>query len=284
MGPSVRESPPRGLPVARSPNFLKAAFLMPANLVGLLTAAASSALTMEPLPALVALGVEGLYLVGAVSSKRFQRAVRAGLPEGGEDAESARKQVEALLGDLAPSQREHYQQLVGLKEKILANYAKLPGGRVLSASSEQRLDALLTSFLRLISTLNQHRTYLNTTERQSLEKDVRALELELAQETSARIKDVKEKRLDILQKRLARFAQASESREVVSHQLASIEDLLRLTHEQSIAIQDPESVTRQLDALSAEASATDESVRDMERFLEFTEETSAPLPHGTRVR
>ena len=95
---------------------------------------------------------------------------------------------------------------------------------------------------------------------------------------------MKEKRLDILQKRLARFEQARESREVVSHQLASIEDLMRLTHEQSIAIRDPEGVTRQLDALSAEASATDETVRQMERFLDFTEETSAPLPHGTRVR
>ncbi|WP_434382578.1 hypothetical protein [Melittangium boletus] len=269
--------------MARSPNFLKAAFLMPANLVGLFTAAASSAITQEPLPALIALGVEGLYLVGAASSKRFQRAVRAGLSDG-DDPEVAQKQVEALLADLAASQREHYQQLVGLKEKILANYAKLPGGRVLAASSEQRLDALLTSFLRLISTLNQYRAYLNPAERQSLEKDVRALEAEIAQEGSARIKDVKEKRLDILQKRLARFEQARESREVVSHQLASIEDLMRLTHEQSIAIRDPEGVTRQLDALSAEASATDETVRQMERFLDFTEETSAPLPHGTRVR
>jgi hypothetical protein len=82
-----------------------------------------------------------------------------------------------------------------------------------------------------------------------------------------------------------RFEQAGESREVVSHQLAGIEDLMRLTHEQSIAIRDPESVNRQLDVLSAETEATDETVRQMERFLDFTEETSAPLPHGgTRVR
>jgi len=104
------------------------------------------------------------------------------------------------------------------------------------------------------------------------------------QETNTRIKDVKEKRLEILRRRLARFEQAGESREVVSHQLASIEDLMRLTHEQSIAIRDPESVSRQLDVLSAGASATDETVREMERFMEFSEETSAPLPHGTRVR
>jgi hypothetical protein len=269
--------------VARVLHYLKAAFLMPANLVGLLTAGASSALTQEPLPALVALGMEGLYLGVAASSKRFQRAVHASEP-GAQDEEAARQQVDALLAELAPSQREHYQLLVELKEKILANYAKLPGGRVLAASSEQRLDALLTSFLRLISTLNQYRAYLNSAERQSLEKEARTLEAELAQETYARLKDVKEKRLDIMKRRLSRFEQAGESREVVSHQLASIEDLMRLTHEQSIAIRDPESVNRQLEALSAEAHATDETVREMERFLEFTEETSGPLPHGTRVR
>ncbi|MCY1081024.1 hypothetical protein [Archangium lansingense] len=269
--------------MARTPNFFKAALLLPANLVGLLTAGASAAMTGDPTPALVALGAEALYLGVVPFSKRFQRAVRSRTPEA-QDEEAAQKQVDTLLSELAASQREHYQVLVGLKEKILANYAKLPGGRVLAASSEQRLDALLTSFLRLISTLNQYRTYLNSSERQSLEKDVRSLEAELAQEANPRLKDVKEKRLEILKKRLARFEQAGESREMVSHQLASIEDLMRLTHEQSIAIRDPESVNRQLEALSAEAHATDETVRDMERFLEFTEETSSPLPHGTRVR
>jgi endo-alpha-1,4-polygalactosaminidase (GH114 family) len=267
--------------VAKSPNYIKAAFLMPANLVGLGTAAASAAMTGEPLPALVALGLEGLYLGVVSSMKRFQRAVRAKTPD---DPEAARKAVDALQSDLAPSQREHYQQLLGLKEKILANYRKLPGGKVLEADSEPRLDALLTSFLRLISTLNQYRAYLNSSDREHLEREVRELEEDVAREANPRLKDVKQNRVDILRKRLARFQQAGESREVVSHQLAGIEDLMRLTHEQSIAIRDPESVNRQLTVLSAEAEATEESVRQMEQFLEFSEETRGPLPHGTRVR
>nr|WP_225937559.1 hypothetical protein [Myxococcus sp. RHSTA-1-4] len=238
-------------------------------------------MTGEPLPALVALGLEGLYLGIFPAMKRFQRAVRAKTPD---DPEAARKAVDALQADLAQSQREHYQQLVGLKEKILANYRKLPGGKVLEADSEPRLDALLTSFLRLISTLNQYRAYLNSSDREHLEREVRELEEDLARETNPRLKDVKQNRVDILRKRLARFEQASESREVVSHQLAGIEDLMRLTHEQSIAIRDPESVNRQLTVLSAEAEATEESVRQMEQFLEFSEETRGPLPHGTRVR
>src|SRR5690348_9147350 len=100
---------------------------MPANLVGLLTAGASALLTGEALPALVALGVEGLYLGIVPSMKRFQRAVRA---RGGEEAaELGSKEVDTLLAELAPSQREHYQALVGLKEKILENYRRLPGGK-----------------------------------------------------------------------------------------------------------------------------------------------------------
>lgn len=267
--------------MAKSPNYIKAAFMMPANLVGLGTAAASAAMTGEPLPMLVALGLEGLYLGVMSSMKRFQRAVRANTLD---DPEAARKALDALQADLAPSQREHYQQLVGLKEKILANYRKLPAGKVLEADSEPRLDALLTSFLRLISTLNQYRTYLNSSDREHLQREVAELEADLSRETNPRLKDVKQNRVDILRKRLARFEQAGESREVVSHQLAGIEDLMRLTHEQSVAIRDPEVVNRQLTMLSAEAEATEESVRQMEQFLEFTEETRGPLPHGSRVR
>jgi uncharacterized membrane protein YccC len=256
---------------------------MPANLVGLGTAALSSALTGELLPAMVALGVEGLYLGVTSSMKRFQRAVRAQqAPE--KDVESARQQVDALLKDLHPSQRQHYQSLVDLREKILANYQKLPGGKMLVSDSAPRLDALLSSFLRLVSALNHYRQYLGSSHREPLEREARELESEVASETNPRLKDVKEKRLEILRKRLQRFEQAKESREVVSHQLAGIEDLMRLTHEQSITIRDPESVNRQLVVLSAEAEATDETVREMERFMEFTEEIGAPLPHGTRVR
>ncbi len=269
--------------MADMPGYIKAAFLLPANLVGLFTAGASSLMTGEPLPALVALGVEGLYLGIVPSMKRFQRAVRARAGRE-ETPEAARQEVDALLAELAPSQRQHYQALVGLKEKILENYRRLPGGKVLATSSEPRLDALLTSFLRLVTALKHHRTYLNSTDREQLEKELRELEAEVAQESSPRLKEVKEKRLEILRKRVARFEQAGEGREVVSHQLAGIEDLMRLTHEQSITIRDPETVTRQLDVVSAEVQATDETVREMERLLEFQEEVGKPLPHGTRVR
>jgi hypothetical protein len=267
--------------MARKPSYLKAAFLVPANLFALVAAAVSTALVGDPIPALVALGMEGVYLGAMSLSPRFQRSVRAQAGRRGEDPEEAGP----ILEELAPSQREHYYALRELRDRILANYRKLPGGGVLVASSESRLDALLTNFLRLLSTLNSYRKYLNAADRSALEREVRDLQAEIAAEGNARLREVKRKRVEILGKRLERFKQAEDSRELVSHQLASIEDLLRLTHEQSIAIRDPESLTHQLDALSAEAAATGETVREMERFMEITEELgSIPAPERDRVR
>ena len=268
--------------MAKQPSYLKAAFLAPANLFALVAAALSSALVGDPTPALVALGMEGLYLGGMAFSPRFRRSVRAAAATRDDDLDAV---SEALLEELAPSQREHYFALRELRDRILVNYRKLPGGGILVASSESRLDALLTNFLRLVSTLNSYRKYLGASDRAAVEREVRDLLAEVATEGNARLREVKQKRAQILQKRLDRFKQAEDGRELVSHQLASIEDLLRLTHEQSIAIRDPESLTVQLDALSAEAAATEETVREMERFMELADDYgTSPSPERARVR
>jgi len=259
--------------------WLKTALLAPANLIGLSGAVGATLVTGQTLPVAVAAALEAFYLLVVGIDPRFRRAARAKAGPGSGEAE-----VESLLTELAPSQREHYHRLRDLKEKIEANYRRLPGGRVLAASSESRVDALLTSFLRLLSTLNGYRRYLSVADRQALEAELKELQADAGAESSARLREVKQKRVEILSKRLQRFTQAEESRAVVSHQLASIEDLLRLTHEQSIAIRDPEHITRQLDALSVEVQATEDTVREMEKFMDFADETAAPLPHGVRVR
>jgi hypothetical protein len=153
---------------------------------------------------------------------------------------------------------------------------------VLGASSGPRLDALLTSFLRLVSTLNGYRRFLGAADRLRLEEELHGLELEVAQATSEKLREVKARRVELLTKRVERYRQAAESREVVSHQLASIEDLLRLTSEQSIAVRDPELVSRQLEALTAEVAATEDTVQEMEQFMHLTQEFSSmeSLPSG----
>jgi hypothetical protein len=268
--------------MAKEPNYFRAAFLMPANLFAMGAAAVGSLVSGEPMVLVAALGLESLYLGLLSNASTFKRAVRAN--SGVASKRDAERESQSLLEELSQSQKEHYLALRALRDKILANHQKLPGGRVLAASSEQRVDALLNSFLRLVSTLNHYRKYLSSTDRKQVERELAELEEETKGETNPRLLDVKQKRVEILKKRVQRFQQAEESRELVSHQLAGIEDLLKLTHEQSIAIRDPESLGRQLDVLAAETQATEESVKEMERFIEFTEESGPQLPSGVRVR
>lgn len=270
--------------MAKSVNYLKAALLMPANVFALGAGAVASALTGDWTPFVAAASASGMYLAFLSVIPSFRRLV-ANNYDAQELMESGSPQArEQLVNELAPSQREHWLALNELKDRILANYRLLPGGRVMAASSEGRLDGLLTSFLRLLSTLNSYRKYLNTADRKAIEVELRGLEAEVAEETNPRLKDVKARRVEIMKKRVHRFVQAEESREVVSHQLASIEDVLRLTHEQSIAIRDPEAVERQLEALSTEVEATEETVREMERFMEFSEENSLSAPAREKIR
>ncbi len=253
--------------------------MMPANLFALAAGGVASVITGEWVPLVAAGGASMTYFAFLSSLPTFRRAVRANLQAQTSAEVASPEEEEALVKELADSQREHFGQLKALKARILDEYGKLPGGRVLQASSEPRLDTLLTSFLRLVTTLNGYRRFLNAADKKAVEAELGSLIEALEGEKNERLKEVKSRRVDILKKRLARFVQADESREVVSHQLASIEDLLRLTHEQSISISDPEAVTRQLDVLSAEVAATEETVRDMESFMNLTDELSS-TPHG----
>lgn len=266
---------------------LKAALLMPANFFALAAGGIASAAAGDWVPLAAATGGSLLYSVMLSMLPSFRRAVRANLEAQVSSDVASPEEKSALLAELAPSQKEHYDVLRELKDRILDSYGKMPGGRVLVASSERRLEALLTSFLRLVATLNSYRKYLNATDRKAIEEEQALLEKDVASEKNERLKEVKARRVEILKKRVARFVQAEESRELVSHQLASIEDVLRLTHEQSIAIRDPEVVSRQLEALTAEVNATEETVKEMEQFMQITEEFSStaslPVP-PERVR
>jgi len=262
---------------SRAPNYLVAALVMPANLFALVGGAIASLVTGEWLPLVAAASASLAYLTLLSTLPCFRRRVRANFEAQSFSLVASPGELETLLGELAPSQKEHYQALAGLRDRILERYRQaLPGGRLLVDSSAHRLDALLTSFLRLVSALNGYRQFLGAADKKGLEAELATLEAELPQERNERLREVKARRVELLNKRVQRYVQAEERREIISHQLASIEDALHLTHEESIAIRDPELVSRQLDELTAEVAATEETVREMEQFMRVTEEFSSP--------
>src|SRR5256885_3685784 len=171
---------------------------MPATLVALGASTVAAVLTGEPAVLLVALGAESLYLGALSSASTFQRAVRA--HDWAEEVDPE-KEAGALFDDLSPSQKEHYAVLKGVRDRILENYRKLPGGRVLAATSEQQVDQLLVAFIRLVSTLNHYRKFLGTSDRRQVEQELTELEADAAAEGNARLKDVKQRRGGVLRER-----------------------------------------------------------------------------------
>jgi hypothetical protein len=264
-------------------SYLRAAIVHPANWVILIGAAGAALLLHAALPLWIAVGVEVIYLAVVPSLPVFQQRVTRRLNR--VRAAEQNRVAESMLAELSPNQREHFYALRDLRDRVLENYRRLPGGSVLAESSGTRLDGLLSSFLRLLSTLNNYRRYLNATDRKVLERELQELQTELASDPgSEKVAEVKRKRVEILGKRLERFGKAEESREVVSNQLAGFEDLMRLIHEQSITIRDPDTANRQLESVSAEVEASDETIREMERFMDLTEQLAEPIRLPERAK
>ena len=144
------------------------------------------------------------------------------------------------------------------------------------------MNSLLSAFLRLLDQLNAYRRYLNATDRGRIDREIKELERDLDAETNERLAEIKKRRLDILGRRVDRFAKGEENREIISHQLAAIEDLMRLMHEQSLTLRDPQDISRQLETLANEVAETEGTVREMESFLQFQDELDAfaPRPPG----
>ena len=264
--------------MSRARSTLRAALLAPANVVALATAGGAALLTGHALVALVALGAEAFYLaaVGLVPPA----APRAGLQGRGprttrpNGSSPSWPRASASTTSSSGTSATPFSRTTG----------SCPAEACCAASSEAQLEALLTAFLRLLSTLNDHRRFLGIADREAIRRELRLLESELGSQDNPRLREVQEKRADILRRRLERFGQAEESRAVVSHQLASIEELVKLTHEQSISIRDPAAVTGMLDALAAEVSATEQTVRELEQFLDVVDEPGPAPAHRPRVR
>ena len=264
------------------PRYVRAALFNGGNLAVLGGAAVLSAATLNPLPLLLALGTELIYLGTVPALPVFKRRVERQMAKR-RSAEAA-KVADQLLAELSPSQREHFFNLRELKEQVLENYRRLNSTGLMLMSSEQRMDQLLASFLRLLGTLNAYRKYLGGQNRVEVERELNELVSDLQREPGPeKVREVREKRAEILRKRLGRFDKAAEHRELMSHQLASIEDILKLLHEQSIGMRDPSVVSRQLETVAAEVESTESTVRELEEFLGFDEVVALPT-EGAPVR
>ena len=256
------------------PNYLAEAFKSEYNLIGLGTALGFAILAGSGLPLLLAAGVQLVVLPLVAGSERYQRLVRARRNEETQAEKQQKRELEAseMLKELPEVERQRYHGLATLSGEIRDNYKGLDSSsRMLLEELVQKLEFLLSFYLRMRYSVTRYEGYLATTDPARIEHRIKDLERE-AKEGPERIQQIKARTKAVLGKRLERYRKADENRQMVDAQTETVLEVLQLLRDQSYSMRDPREITDQLDGLVSAAEETERGVKDMEDILSTEDE------------
>ena len=187
---------------AEEPNYLAHAFKSQYNLIGLGTALGFALLSGTLLPIIVAAGIEMVVLPLVSGSGRFQRLVRARTSEEADEQDAARQRMESseMLQYMPEAERARYRTLQALTNEIRQNYKGMDSSsQMLLEQLVEKLDFLLSFYLRMRYSLTRYQNYFNSTDPERIQERIAMLDHEMKSARAAdqgRTRSVLEKRLD----------------------------------------------------------------------------------------
>ena len=157
-------------------SYLKAAFANPYNLSLLAGGLAASAVTLNPLLAIITVGLEILWVVNAPGSKKLQEWLWDPTFDKEEEARLQAERAERLK-NLDESDRERVLELLARQQEIHALAAQNPSftGELLRTEL-QKTDRLVEAFIDMANTCSRYEAYLDSIVLSELEKDRRRWE------------------------------------------------------------------------------------------------------------
>ena len=249
-------------------SYLKAAFANPYNLSLLAGGLAASALTLNPLLAIVTVGLEILWVVNAPGSKKLQEW----LWDPSFDKEELAKQQAARaerLKNLDEADRDRVISLLARQEEIHALAAQNPSftGELLRTEL-QKTDRLVEAFIEMANTCSRYEAYLDSIDLSELEKDRRRWEnITRKQEHCDSETEIAQKNLAIINKRFDKMKEIHHFLTVARGQLDLIENSFQLIADQIVTMQSPQELTGQLDELLDGVESIKQTAADTERLL-----------------
>ncbi len=253
-------------------NFTKEAFLHPWNLAFLIAAMFVTVMTSAvagaaswPIDSLLVFGmaIELLYLGIMPRQERFRRAIRS--KQAKEHAKPpSQKEV---FQHLTKNSQRRYARLRKLGKDIQGNYRKMSyASQGMLDSHVKKINGLLDSYLTLLYQRERYEVSSHTTTEVEVVRAIASLREDMLDDPP-KVKAIKQRRLKILEQRLNRLKKGHENLEVIDAQLATIEDVVKYIHEQSMTLSNPEEITFQLDTLLTEVEETQHSVREIEEVF-----------------
>jgi hypothetical protein len=267
------------------PNYFAHAFKSQYNLIGLGTALGFAVLAGSALPLILAAGAQLMILPLVAGSDRFQRLVRARVSSEAQEVKQEKKVVETteILKTLPEAERQRYRGLETLAAEIRRNYQGLDeSSRMLLEELIEKLDFLLSFYLRMRSSVARYEAYFSTTDPDRIQERIAMLDHEIGQGPE-RIQPIKAKTKLVLEKRLARYKKALENKQLIDAQTETVLEVVQLLRDQSFSIRDPREITSQLDGLMSSAEETERGVRDMEDILSAEQDLLLPGAIGEDI-
>ena len=250
-------------------NYTREAFLHPWNLsfltigggvalgFGLVTGAGD--VLFESLLTLT-IAFELLILGYMPRQKRFRNLIRAKYAAAAAKPPSQRE----MYRQLSRVNQRRYVRLRDLEKDLQANYRKFSfASQGILESHTAKIEGLMNSCLKLMFQQERYAAFSQRKHEQELATAIAAVETEL-EHASDPIRNIKRRRLKVLEQRLQRFKQSQEQLEMIEAQVATIEDVVKYIHEQSLTLNNPEEITYQLDVLLSEVEETEASVSQIE--------------------
>jgi hypothetical protein len=261
----------RGLVLDRNP-YLKMAFTNPYNLSLFAGAMAAAGLTLNPVLAIVALGLEALWLLHAPDSKRLRHLLWD--PR----FDKLRKAIEAQeraqrLATVGEAERKRVDGIVARQEQIRRLAAENPSftGDLLR-NELVKTDRLVDAFVEMAVTCARYEAYLESVSHDDLEKDRKRYEqASKAGDPEDARTAIAKKNLAIVARRLEKMQEIRGYLSVARGQLDLIENSFQLIADQIVTMQSPQELSGQLDELLDGVEAIRQTAQDTEKILSGVE-------------
>jgi hypothetical protein len=249
-------------------SYLKAAFANPYNITLLAGGLVASALTLNPLLAIVTVGLEVLWVVNAPGSSKLREWLWDPQFDAAEQKELQEFRAKQLH-NLDESDRERVVELIARQQEINGLASQNPSftGELLRTELT-KTDRLVEAFIEMATTCGRYEAYLDSINLSELVRDRRRWQAivddQCIHDSQA---DIAGKNLAVILKRFEKMKEINSYLTLARGQLDLIENSFQLIADQIVTMQSPQELTGQLDELLDGVESIKQTAADTERML-----------------
>jgi hypothetical protein len=252
------------------PSYFKYALANPYNLTLLGGAIVASVLTLNPLIAIAALGVEGLWLLHGSQSRFMQRLLWDPLYEK-EKLEYEQRRRLAQVEKLSAGAQQRVLALIDKEKQIQQLAAQNPSfaGDMLR-SEIVKTHNLVNAFIDLAVTCARYENYLASVDVGQLGQTQQHWQnvIDHSKDKADAIElDIAKKNLAIIKKRIERVSEIRRYLKIAYGQINLIENSFQLLADQIVTMQSPNELSGQLDELLDGVESIKETAQETEQIL-----------------